>query len=74
MRYIYESFFIFETYDYLNFPHVVAVLAQSYDEAVEKLNNGEFEYPFKSWRFIGDTCHESFKFGGQRIPKADIYI
>lgn len=64
-----KCLWVFETYDYLNFPHTVAVLEQSYDKAVEKLNNAEFEYPFKSYRFLGGYYGNSHE-----LPSIDFYI
>ena len=65
-----KCLWVFETYDYLNFPHTVGVLEQSYDKAVEKLNSAEFEYPFKSYRCLGGYCNGN----DPELPSIDFYI
>lgn len=72
-----KCLWIFETYDYLNFPHTVGVLEQSYDKAVEKLNNAEFEHPFKSYRYLGTyySCLGGYYSGdSHELPSIDFYI
>lgn len=46
-----KAVFIFRVCNYLGFSHRVAIVAQTYEEAVKSLN--ELEYSVKSFKFIG---------------------
>lgn len=54
-----KVYFIFEVEDYLGFKSIVAVGSRTLHDAIQNLILRS-EYHVKTWRFIGDSCHDIF--------------